>query len=1034
VRKILFGIVGVLVVLAAGALVAPSFIDWNAYKGQIAEAARDATGRTLVIDGDIGAALLPMPALSVANARLGNARGAKAPDMVAFKSLSVRVAPWPLLKGEVQVQAVILVDPVIELERLADGSGNWEFRPPAAKTAPGAAQPATGGGAAPAVRVDRVEIRNGRVVYRDAKAGTLETVERLNAELGAESLSGPFTGRADFVTHAAPLAVEFSVGGIAGQPIPVTLALDLGGGKAKAGFTGTVSALGPNAKITGKLKSESGNLAAALAPLGVASTPFLARPLALEAQIDASAAQAAIKDMRVALGEIGATGAVTATLSERPRIEAVVNVGAVNLDRLMAAAGTPGAPVAVAAPGKAGAPGATGAGFALPTNIAARLDLSVAAVTFQDGTAQQGKLLANLADGVLTIERLGALLPGNTDAKVTGRLSAARGEPQFTGRVDVASDNARAVLAWLKADTAGVPANRLRQLRLGAAVNYGGPSVGLSGIDLRLDDTRMTGSLSYGLGPKPVFGVDLAVDTFNLDAYLPQTAAAAAKAPAAAQPAPRPAAGGGGTLPDGDVRIKIAQLTWAGRPIKGIDVDGALRSGGLELKRAAIGDFAGISASAAGRIEGLTGAPRVDLRLSGEGKDLAQIARGLGVDYRPAATNLGGFRLAAAVKGDASAVQIANLKGNIGPASIEGEAGLRLDKGKPHLTARLAASEVLVDLFLPAAAAAAGAGAPRTPAANARPAAAAERWSREKIDLGYLHALDADVTLAARGIQFADYSFKEPQVVLALANGALEVKKLSGRLFGGAVELKARVAAGDVNSATVEVSLAGADLKQALVTALQMDRVAGKFGMSGRFEARGNSQYDMVRALNGKAVIEAGEGMVTGIDLRRLSDRLKQLDKVTDVLNLVGGAMSGGQTRLISAKGTWAAERGVFRSSDTVAALDGAEATVNGGIDLPNWQMDIVSRMRLSEHPTAPPVGVDLRGPIDQPVRDVKTRELEVYVTERAGGAVLRGLLKDRAPGAQQPAPGTTQGQPPAKPASPAEQLLRGILKNVPQR
>ena len=60
--KIGGGILAVIIVLL---LVAPFFINLNSYKGLIAEKAKEATGRDLVIDGDISLSLLPIPSVSV---------------------------------------------------------------------------------------------------------------------------------------------------------------------------------------------------------------------------------------------------------------------------------------------------------------------------------------------------------------------------------------------------------------------------------------------------------------------------------------------------------------------------------------------------------------------------------------------------------------------------------------------------------------------------------------------------------------------------------------------------------------------------------------------------------------------------------------------------------------------------------------------------------------------------------------------------------------------------------------------------------
>ena len=130
-KKLLIGILAVLLLVVGAVLVIPSLIDWNTYKAEIAERIGAATGRAVTLDGNIDLALLPRPTLSVSGARLANLPGASEPDMVRLRKLDVRVAFMPLLRGRIQVQSVALIEPVIALEVLADGRRNWDFAPTA---------------------------------------------------------------------------------------------------------------------------------------------------------------------------------------------------------------------------------------------------------------------------------------------------------------------------------------------------------------------------------------------------------------------------------------------------------------------------------------------------------------------------------------------------------------------------------------------------------------------------------------------------------------------------------------------------------------------------------------------------------------------------------------------------------------------------------------------------------------------------------------------------------------------------------------
>ena len=211
-KKILIGIVVLLAVAIAAVLVGPSFVDWNSYKGQIAQQAMALTGRAVRIDGDVSLRIVPAPELSAAQVRVANAPQGAAADMATLEQLQVRVAFWPLLKGQVQVESVSLIEPTVLLEVYPDGSNNWTFgtesqgenqtvadpadpRPSQRETA-GSRAAASGNDA---FRIDRLALRNATILYRDATSGVEERLEALDADVAAESLSGPL-----FVARAGP--------------------------------------------------------------------------------------------------------------------------------------------------------------------------------------------------------------------------------------------------------------------------------------------------------------------------------------------------------------------------------------------------------------------------------------------------------------------------------------------------------------------------------------------------------------------------------------------------------------------------------------------------------------------------------------------------------------------------------------------------------------------------------------------------------------------------------------------------------------
>src|SRR5689334_17251640 len=86
-----------LVVFVAALLVAPSFIDWNKYRPEIAQQIGAATGREVTLAGPLSMTLLPSPTVTARDVRIANVPGAAAPDMLQLAALDLRLAALPLL-------------------------------------------------------------------------------------------------------------------------------------------------------------------------------------------------------------------------------------------------------------------------------------------------------------------------------------------------------------------------------------------------------------------------------------------------------------------------------------------------------------------------------------------------------------------------------------------------------------------------------------------------------------------------------------------------------------------------------------------------------------------------------------------------------------------------------------------------------------------------------------------------------------------------------------------------------------------------
>lgn len=676
-KKLGIALLALVVVLIAAILIGPSFVDWNAHKGRITAEVERLTGRALTIEGDISLVLLPAPALSVDKVRLANVEGGSAPFMIELESLQVRIALVPLVQGQVQVESVVLVRPTILAEILEDGRRNWDIIKSDEPAPTGAPSRDAGDDDAGQVRLDSVQISDGTLVYRDATTGREERIEGLNAEIVAESLKGPFAVSGDAVVRGVKTEFEVTVGRfVQGGATSLNLNLSLPDAGAKARFGGAISQHPDGMSLRGKIKADGENLGSLMALLagGGKVSGVLARPFDVETEVSADPRQVSATNLIFRFGETSFDGDLRVKLG--PPIDARINISVarVDLDKFLATddAGTTGE--TAAAPGgptgATAAPDRTAAALALPADVTGTLEVNIDALVYRRQVVRQMLVSMALAEGRLKVSQALALLPGGSDVSLTGELASAKTaagqELRFVGRLEAASDNLRGVFDWLGVDVTRVPAERLRRMSLSTRIDATARQANFSEIDLRVDLSRATGGIAVALRERPGFGIGLAIDKLNLDAYLPAAAAGGAPAGIGAGTVPQGAGqqGAGGAAGaqaeagalaalagfDANLDLKLGSLSLRGVIARNLHLDATLRQGAVTLREALIGDLAGSRLRLTGSIADLAVKPSVELDVELTVPDPGRLAKLANLDAK-ALSRIGAIELTGRIKG-----------------------------------------------------------------------------------------------------------------------------------------------------------------------------------------------------------------------------------------------------------------------------------------------------------------------------------------------------------------------------------------------
>lgn len=1076
-KGLLIALAGLVVLLVAAVFVGPGLVDWNAYRDDLAAQVRDLTGREVSIQGDMNLEVLPAPTLSAENVRLANVEGGSSPDMMALDSLRVRVAPLPLLQGELRVETLVLVRPEILLEVLPDGRRNWQFRTASEGTAAGE------GADMPRVRVDSFLIRDGTLVYRDPAGGVEERITSVNAEIVAESLNGPFSVNGDAAVRGLTAAFDLAVGRVATDgATPFNVTLGLPGVKGQAKISGALSLYAEPMAARGGVSVEGPNLAAVLDQLGADAPAALARRFSLEGDFNADETRVQAEGIDVQLADTSATADVDLAVGEPLTLHARLGLKRLDLDELLAAGG-----------GDAGTPGAQApdsVDLPLPRGVTGSVEVAVDALVFRGQVVRQARASLGLEDGAVRLDQALALLPGGSDIALSGRLAKDEKGPHFAGRVEAASDNLRAVLAWLGADVGTVPRERLRRMNLSANVSARPELVQLTDIDLDLDVSEITGGVAIALRQRPGFGIGLTVDKLALEGYLPQPEDG--EEAEAQQQGAAPLASGLTVLQgfDANFDLRVGTLNYRGTTARDVRFDATLDRGDLTLRQLGVGDLAGTSLDLQGKATEIAAAPSFDGAFSAEVPNVPQLAQALGLEAGEALAKLGRVNLAGEVKANAEAVtfdaalraldgritakgemtplagppsvsaamtashpeladlarrlgaktekavgkldlsaqvsatpttvNVRKLAGRAGPVDMEGRVDVGLDGPRPRIVGQLKTGPLPVEVL-----AVAGAGSETGGGGGV-----GRRWSREPIDLAGLRALDGELALDAEALVTENARLEQARLDASLADGVLTVRRLAGKLFDGSLELAGRVDSRSSVAADATVQATDVNVGPLLARGFDFDRVSGPVSLDAEFATQGGSEAELVSALSGKGAVEGTltvkvkqEEQALGAVLGLLGEEVKEIRGLADAGTTVLGAFAGEPAEL---DGTFTVKQGVARTTDTRLTGRKARLALSGQADLPRWSMDAKADLyRPQDEGGDPYLTALLKGPLDEPNPTVKGKPFQPRPESSSTSDTESGQTQTTGEtSAQQP-------EQPAKPEDKTKQLIEGILDKL---
>ena len=459
-----------LILALLAALLGPHVIRWNDHRAFFEAEASRLVGIKVRVGGDIDAALLPTPSVTLRAIAIGPAgEGSR----LRARSLRIEFGLGPLMRGELRATEMRLVAPQFNIGLDGNGQIDW---PPLAL-------------ANETLSIDRLRIEDGRATLTDVASKSRLVLDQLWFTGDVRSLTGPIRGKGEFVTGGGLYGYEISAGRAGPEGVRLSLSLKTDERPLTVETDGLLAFErgGPRFDGTLALSRPAGAVLA-----GGKAVAF--EPWRLASKVKADVSAAALDEVSFQYGPderaLTLAGSGEFRFGAQPQLQGTLSARQVDLDRLLA---TPEAArrlplAAVQAFGEM-------LGNALRPSWPVKLALNVDTMMLGGATVQNvGSDLRS--DGTTwTVDRLELRAPGFTQVKVDGRLYPLGKGLGFAGGASIDSNDPKNLMAWLAGRATS--AAQFKPWHAKGDVTLRADRIAVERLRTEIDRGVVEGSLSY---------------------------------------------------------------------------------------------------------------------------------------------------------------------------------------------------------------------------------------------------------------------------------------------------------------------------------------------------------------------------------------------------------------------------------------------------------------------------------------------------------------------------------------------------------
>ena len=409
-------------------------------------------------------------------------------------------------------------------------------------------------------------------------------------------------------------------------------------------------------------------------------------------------------------------------------------------------------------------------------------------------------------------------------------------------------------------------------------------------------------------------------------------------------------------------------------------------------------------------------------------------------------SGLGNYSLSAKVEGDFKKLIEVSIDKSIfslnnTPLNINGLLSLNLSNTKPKILLNLKMSTLNLDGITSSNT------SPATSNLNAKneQSVSTYPWSKSKIDLSFFNKIDGDAAITIQKVIKGELLFDNIKTVVKLTDGILHLKSLSGNLYGGHLEASGQVTSEQSQGASLKASLKGAHLKNMIPGGKKIKVTEGKVNFDTDLKTSGQTEYQYISNLFGNARLTATNGKISGFDLQKILNSLKNIKNLDSFLKNLDSSFSGGETSFNELEIDTNIKDGIANITKCNLDVPSVNMAAIGNVNLPKYTIDVNSTINI-DIKSMPPLKAHIYGTLDNPQHKLDTKALQEHLIKNVLTNVIDNIRKNKKPedilkgiiggGTENdknlsPEPASPQESNPIEQKSPAKELESQVKKQL---